>query len=766
MTTPSSPPESAKAWEAQAARFGMLQEVVLLINKATELEPLLKNATKRVKWVLDFERCTLSLLRDDGQTYSIRTLLETRRHITPVFEDAVDLNVGISGEVIRTASMKFVVNLQRDHAELEPLADPHLVESGIISVLAVPMEVLGKAIGAMTFSTARDDGFSREDMKVAITFASHLGLAIDRFQQNTRLVEANKRLAFLASYPELNPGIIFEVDLEGRAQYLNPAAKERFPLIEEQGFSHGLLSDVPDLLDVIRAQDHMALIDEKQVNERWYQRTMHLVNDDKFLRVYCIDITEHKHAEVLEKAKIAAEEASRAKSMFFANMSHELRTPLNAILGFTQVMERDADLPAQYREYLGIIDRSGEHLLGLINSVLEMSKIEAGKSELSVGAFDFHRMIQSISEMMYSHAVGKGLQLLIEMAMDVPQFVITDESKLRQVIINLVNNGIKFTDEGGVTLRVGYIPDKSRLLFEVEDSGQGIAADELTYLFEPFIQTETGIESKEGTGLGLPISRNFVNMMGGEITVKSRVNEGTLFTFFVEVDLATKEDIPETYSLRRVTGLAEPENDYRILVVDDKEDNRRLMREWLGSVGFNVREAVHGKEGLEIWEEWGPQLVWMDMRMPVMDGYEATKRIKATTKGQATVVIEHTASDYEHERNIVQSDGCHDIVSKPVRESVIFDKINEFLGVEYIYETIGGEAGAEDTAVVDFDEDSKIDISGLSPELVAAFDEASMAGDMDALRGLIEQVADKRLSAQLTRMVDAYRIDLLMELFG
>ncbi|MEG4321844.1 MULTISPECIES: DUF3365 domain-containing protein [unclassified Microcoleus] len=396
-----------------------------------------------------------------------------------------------------------------------------------------------------------------------------------------------------------------------------------------------------------------------------------------------------------EKAQAKAEAADRAKSQFLANMSHELRTPLNAILGFTQLMLRSPSgsagesntlSPQTQQRYLDTINRSGEHLLALINNVLEMSKIEAGRIAFQATDFDLFALLDTLQQMLRLKAESKGLQLKFTRSSDVPQFVRTDEAKLRQVLINLLGNAVKFTQTGSVALQVKR-GEECTLQFTVADTGAGINLSERDRLFEPFVQTATGVQSQEGTGLGLSISRKFVQLMGGEITVESTVGKGSTFRFEIQVGLAAdrRSELPKQE--RSIVGLADGQITYRILVVDDRLENRQLLVELLIPIGFEVQTANNGQEAIALWQSWQPHLIWMDLRMPVMDGSAATQQIKASIQVSgvpAPIIIALTGSAFEEERQVALAAGFDDFVRKPFRTDTIFAKMAEYLGVCYI----------------------------------------------------------------------------------
>jgi signal transduction histidine kinase/CheY-like chemotaxis protein/HAMP domain-containing protein len=486
--------------------------------------------------------------------------------------------------------------------------------------------------------------------------------------------------------------------------------------------------------------------------------------------------------ESLRQAKEVAEAANRAKSVFLANMSHELRTPLNAILGFAQLMGGDPSLTSDQRENLETISRSGEHLLALINDVLEMSKIEAGRTTLYTESFDLYHLLDDLEDMFRMRATDKGLQLIFDRAPDVPRYIQTDQGKLRQVLINLLSNAVKFTETGGVTLRAGYEagPESgsaegedgrekrstSRLLFEVEDTGPGISADDWETIFDPFVQSGTGRESQEGTGLGLSISRQFVRLMGGDISVGGEVGQGSLFRFDAQIALATEADVQSKRPRRRVVALEPGQPVYRMVVAEDREANRKLLVKMLRPLGFEVREARNGQEAVELWESWKPHLVWMDMRMPVMDGYEATETIKATIQGQATVVVALTASAFEEERVMILSAGCDDFIRKPFREEEIFDALSKHLGVRFVYQEDELPPAAAPEAVEGEDVLGREAVAALPAEWRSQLYEAATQADSDLILHLVEEIRGEsgNLADALTHLVHEFRFDILMDL--
>lgn len=477
---------------------------------------------------------------------------------------------------------------------------------------------------------------------------------------------------------------------------------------------------------------------------------------------------EHLEAQVKERtqeliatnqdlivAKEKAEEASKAKSAFLASMSHELRTPLNAVLGFAQVMAREPGRSPRDQGHLDKIMKAGEHLLGLINDVLSLARIEAQKLTLNPQPFDFRQVIDTVQSMIRVRTKAKGLAFDVEVDPDLPTYVMGDEGKLRQVILNLLGNSVKFTETGGVGLRIFALPE-DRVRFEVEDTGPGIAAEEISKLFGTFVQTDSGKRSKEGSGLGLHLSQALVGLMEGHIEVKSELGKGSVFSFDIHLPPTEAAAVPQT-EVRRSFRLEPGQKEQRHLVVDDKEDNRALLRELLESVGFVVQTADDGQAAVKAWDEWRPDVIWMDMRMPIMDGYTATRNIRKLEKEREnppTKIFAITASVFAHDRQEVLDAGCDAMIGKPFREQELFELVERHAGVRFLTEEKAPKVKPPPTV-------SQETIETLDSAWRKTFLEALAMGDMEKATRLTNELPESltSLAAALKRHIEAFQMD-------
>ncbi len=466
----------------------------------------------------------------------------------------------------------------------------------------------------------------------------------------------------------------------------------------------------------------------------------------------------------LTQANKAAEQANLSKTVFLTTMSHELRTPLNAILGFSQLMQRDTSLTGPNKEKLGIINSSGEHLLELINDVLELSKIEAGRIVLNISTFDLHRMLNELESIFRGRLEESQVELKFERDKRVPQYIKADQGRLRQILINLLGNAIKFTEHGEISVKTTFsesgASDQSiRLYFDVSDTGVGIDEQDFGKIFTPFEQAADGAQKEGSTGLGLSISQRFAQLMGGDITFSSQKDVGSTFSVAIKAEEGQQSEVEANQLLPTVESLAPDQGDIRVLVVDDYFTNRLMLNKMLANVGFEVREAADGKQAIDVFKEWHPQLILLDVKMPVMDGTEVTKIIKSMPEGKDVVIIVVSASVFEEQKKHILELGASAYINKPVREDVLFTEIQHHLGVSYLYQQQAEEHTTHKL--------TRYDIAQLPPDFRHKFYQAIQVGDVAQLGKLAKAASQYApdIGNGLQAMVDNFELNSMQVLF-
>lgn len=578
-----------------------------------------------------------------------------------------------------------------------------LVAKGVQSVAVLPLQSGERMRGAIVLFWYEQVNFSPNLQQFLQSLLGGL-INLLRFQDmNLRLDKIQARLrAILETIPQ---GVVF-VDESGEQGWLNHTAAMQLELpqgaVEPYAIAQAMTTlrlKADNQQDIAKQAINLFTNPEIEIRDwQWFftqpqTQVLSLSSTPIYLRdvpgrLWVFDdITERKLAEVAtQKAKEIAEAASRAKSEFLASMSHELRTPLNAILGYTQILKKSTNLTEQQQKGLEIIHKSGEHLLTLINEVLDLSKIEARKMELQANTFQFIAFLENLVQM-FKVRVRQGIAFVYEPVAPLPTYIHADEKRLRQVLLNLLSNAIKFTEQGQVKFRVSIIakqPGFFTIRFQVEDTGIGIAEEQREAIFLPFQQVGENSQKIEGTGLGLAITRQLVKLMGSEIYLQSELGKGSCFWF----DLS----LPETTNQSEMLPLIKPsivgyEGDRKkILVVDNKWENRAVLVDLLKPLGFQMVEAVDGQDGLNKAAQFQPDIILMDLVMPLMDGFEAIRRLRKSPTLKNITVIAISASILDFDQESSRQAGCDSFLPKPVREEDLLEDIRNHLDLEWIYE--------------------------------------------------------------------------------
>jgi len=664
-------------------------------HKTEELRDFIKFIMNELGELIDTENFYIAFYNEEKQTLNIPF---------------------ISGEVADTEfpvgkSMTGYLIKKNKPFYLKSKGYKKLIDSGEIVLigkfpavwLGVPLRVENKVIGAIVVQNYdNSNAYKQEDIELLEFVSSHISLAIQKKKSEEELSMSKQ---ILRNVLDNIPTKVFWKDKKSRFLGVNAASLKEMGIKSEKSIIGKSDFDFHDRIDAekYKADDELIMASgearlnyhETQIKngkERFYI-TSKLPFYDEDNRVIGLvgtsdDITEQKEVEIkLKKAIDEAISANLSKSTFLANMSHEIRTPMNAILGYSQLLQDDDNLTKNQQENLQTINRSGEHLLSLINDILDMSKIEAGRVTLKLTDFNLYELLKEIEQLFALKAAEKNIELSLTIDTNIPKIIYADESKIKQIMLNLIGNALKFTAEGFVRI---YVENnaKNEILFKIKDSGKGIATEEHTAVFKPFEQAQKGTNTEGGTGLGLAISKKLANLMQGDISVESEYGKGSEFFFNFQYSYGNESLLIENVSLRKVKTLRDDMKNIKVAIVDDRFENRDILYKKLNPLGFVTRMAENGQEAVDLYKDWKPDIILMDVVMPVMNGVEATRQILEFAGEHEVKIFVVSASALESEQKEIMDIGATSFIKKPVKFDELLAEMHDKAGVQFIYEDI------------------------------------------------------------------------------
>ena len=725
---------------SEIRKASLIQKLLLNISQEGYKIPNLRNFNEFIKnqlgTLIDTTNFYIAFYNEDKQTINIPFISG---------EDADEefpIGKSMTGYLIK--SNKPLLVKSKEYHKLINSGEIELIGTFPKVWLGVPLRVNEKVIGAIVVQSYYDkNAYKQSDIELLEFVSSYISFAVQRKKINNEIAISKQ---VLRKVLDNIPIKVFWKNKESKFLGCNAAfladnsfsseneiiGKTDFDFNDRKDAEKYIADDKETMLSAKPKLNYQELF-IKNGKERWTLTSKIPFFDENGEVIGIIatsdDITERKENEIkLKKATEEAIAANLSKSTFLSNMSHEIRTPMNAILGYSQLLQEDDNLTKIQQENLKTINKSGEHLLALINDILDMSKIEAGRITLNPSDFNLLELLKEAEQLFKMKALQKNIDLTFTVAENVPKAIYADESKIKQVIINLIGNSLKFTSEGFVKVSVEKLKDH-RLLIKIKDSGKGILKEEQEAIFRPFEQAKNGRQAEGGTGLGLAISKKFSNLMDGDITIESEYGKGAEFSFSFKYLEGNESILKGGEEELQVASLSPEMKGLKVAIVDDRFENRDILYKKLNSLGFDTRMAENGKEAVALYKQWKPDIVLMDVVMPVMNGIEATRQILEIAGKHEVKIFVVSASALESEQKEIMEIGATVFIKKPVIFDLLLAEMHNKAGVKFIYKEEKKKELTKNSSPLDVPEHLKV-----------KFLAAAAEGDFTLLQDLLEML--------------------------